>query len=267
MSVLNQIIFRYFLAVILILALMMIAKPKLKVPKKAWPVLIVFAIITQVSIWSFTKGAVLTSIPSLLGSFYIGSIVSATLLGFSVFREKLALKNWIGTFLAILGLYILSKNFVGNQGILYGLAAGSLECITQGIRKYLGGVSKGAILLTSLLGVLAVSLASALMSDNNFYIPELTTTWIGGSIFALLVGIVNILVTYGFRLLPMNVGSVIMSGEIFFGTIFSSIFLATKPTGPELFASIAVLLSILIQNWVIREDNRLVLSIRKMLED
>lgn len=266
MSVINQIIFRYSLAVILILSLVTITKPRLKVPKKSWPVLLVFAIVIQLSIWSFTKGAVLTSIPSLLGSFYIGSIVTGTLLSLSIFREKIALKNWVGTFIAILGLYILSKNFIGNQGIIYGLAAGSAECITQAIRKYLSGVSKGAILLTSLLGVLTVSLVSALISGSSFYLPQLTTTWIGGSIFALLVGAVNITVTYGFRLLPMNVGSVIMSSEIFFGAIFSTIFLSIKPTGSELFASIAVLLSILIQNMVIKADNRLILSIRKMLE-
>lgn len=267
MSVINQIIFRYFLAVVLILSLLAITKPRLKVPKKSWPVLLVFAIITQVSIWSFTKGAVLTSIPSLLGSFYIGSIVSGTMLGLLVFHEKLALKNWVGTFMAILGLYVLSQNFVGNRGILYGLVAGSLECLTQAIRKYLGGVSKGAILLASLLGVLAMSLISALISGYSFYLPQLTTTWIGGSIFAVLVGVVNITVTYGFRLLPMNVGSVIMSGEIFFGALFSTLFLSTKPTGTELFASIVVLLSIVVQNWVIREDTKLVLLIRKMLEN
>ncbi len=220
----------------------------------------------QGSIWSFTQGAVLTSISSLLGSFYIGSIATASVLGRLVFKERVEIKSWVGTLLAVGGLYALMQENTNMAGVIFGLIAGAFESMTQAIRKYLRGVSPGAILLTSVLGILIFSLMTNYVSGNQFRVPVITETWVAGGCFALLLVMVNLLITYGFRRVSMNVGSIIMSSELLFGMLMSVMLLSTNPTTSEVMAATAIMASIIIQNTTVNSDNKVVALTKKMLE-
>lgn len=266
MSVVNQIVFRYSLALVVILALFAVIKPKIVVPRSSWPMLIVLAGLMQGSIWSFTQGAVLTSISSLLGSFYIGSIATSSFLGNLVFKDRVEIKSWIGTLFAVAGLYALVHENTNVTGVIFGLIAGMAESMTQAIRKYLSDVSPGGILLTSVLGVLLYSLLVSIYSDNQLQAPILMGTWVAGSFFAVLLVIVNLAVTYGFRRVSMNVGSIIMSSELLFGMVMSALLLSVRPSINEMVAAISIMVSIIIQNVGVESDNRLVVIVRRVLE-
>lgn len=266
MSVMNQIVFRYSLTLVVILVLFAVVKPRIVVPRNSWPVLILFAGLMQGSIWSFTQGAVLTSISSLLGSFYIGSIATSSILGVLVFKDRVEIKSWIGTLFAVAGLYALAHESTNMTGVIFGLIAGMAESMTQAIRKYLNDVSPGGILLTSVFGVLLYSLLVSIYSDIQLHAPILMGTWVAGSLFAVLLVIVNLAVTYGFRRVSMNVGSIIMSSELLFGMVMSALLLSVRPSINEMVAATSIMVSIIIQNVGVESDNRLVVIIKRLLE-
>lgn len=267
MSVMNQIVFRYTLALGVILVLFAVIRPRIVVPRNSWPVLILLAGLMQGSIWSFTQGAILTSISSLLGSFYIGSIATSSILGSLVFKDRVEIKSWIGTLLAVVGLYVLVHENTNVAGVIFGLIAGMSESMTQAIRKYLHGVSPGAILLTSVLGILVLSLMTNYVAGNQFRVPVITETWVAGGCFALLLVMVNLLITYGFRRVSMNVGSIIMSSELLFGMVMSAMLLSTNPTTSEAVAATAIMASIITQNVAFKSNNRLILLMKRVLEN
>lgn len=267
LDVASQIVFRYSLAIILLIGLIFLAQVKLKIPRKSIPLLISFATLMQMSIWLFTKGAMTTTIPSLLGAFYIGTIVTGTILGSVVFRERLSRKTMVSTVIAILGLYLLSKNSLSNIGMLYGLVAGSIECITHSIRKYLDGVSRGAIALVAMGGVLVFTSIGNALSGLPLGWPTMLQTWWVGIIFAILAVLVNMTLTYGFRATPVNWGSLIMAGEIVFGSLFAWWWLGLSPTNNELVSSWLILMAIVTQNVKVVYNGRLLKTIRQILED
>lgn len=266
LNVASQIIFRYALAIIFLLGLISLTQAKLKIPQKSIPLLILFAILMQIGIWLFTKGAMTTTVPSLLGAFYIGTIVSGTILGSVVFREKLSRKMVVSTTIAIVGLYLLSKNSLSNIGTLYGLAAGSIECVTHSLRKYLVGVSRGVMALVAMGGVLIFTIIGAILNAQSLSWPITLQTWWVGIIFATLAVLVNMTLTYGFRLTPVNWGSLIMAGEIVFGSLFAWRWLGMAPTNNEWISGGLILMAIVAQNVNVEHNGRVIKTIRQMLE-
>ena len=220
----------------------------------------------QLAIWCFTNGAIATTIPSLLGAFYIGAIVSGTILGSMIFRERLSRKAKVATAIAVVGLYLLSQNSLSNTGILYGLAAGSLECITHSIRKYLGGVSRGVMALVAMGGTLAFTSLGAGLTNQSLTWPTLPQTWWVGIIFAILAILVNMTLTYGFRMTPVNWGSLIMAAEIFFGSIMGWWWLGVVPTSDEWVSNGLILAAIMVQNVDVAHNGKVLKVIRQTLE-
>lgn len=262
----SQIIFRYGLAMILYMFVIILTKTKIKIPPSGGMPIFAFGVVLQLSIWLFTRAATLMSIPSLLGYFYIGTIIMGNLLGLFFFREKIASKNIFATVLTIAGLYFLTRSGNANGGELFAIAAGSMECTANAIRKKLHNVSKGTITLISLFSILLFTIIGATISGSAIQVPHYAASWGAGAIFAVLVVLVNILVTYGFRVTQIHLASVIMSLEILFGAVFSVVFMSVFPTQSEVAVGMLLLISVAIQNARVNNESKAVKFVRNILE-
>ena len=96
--------------------------------------------------------------------------------------------------------------------------------------------------------------------------PTHPDTWMVGVVFGLLAVIVNIAVTYGFRKIPINLGSIIMSTEIGFGALFGLIVLGMKPSLTELVTITLITVAVIVQNITIKNDAKILVFVRKILE-
>lgn len=266
LNVPSQIVLRYALAVILLAGLVVGTKVRFKFQRKTVPMLVLFGVLIQAGIWCFTQGALLTTIPSLLGAFYIGSIISGAVIGVLIFRERLSGKSMVATTIAIGGLYWLTKDATSDVGVLYGLVAGLLECTTHSIRKYLSKVSRGMMALVAMLGTLVFTLVSAEISHQPLVWPTQTQTWLVGMVFATLATLVNMTLTYGFRSTPIAWGSILMATEIVFGSLMGWWWLGTAPTSTEWTNNLLILLAIISQNMPVLHNKKVLTFIRNTLE-
>lgn len=267
LSINNQIIFRYGLAGILLCLIIVMTKTRLKITKSSLVPLITFAIFMQLDVFLFTKGVVVGSIQTTLGSLYIGSLIVSSLADLILFKEKITKQKVIINGFALTGLIILiTSKEISMPSVMYGILAGGCETITNIVRKMCKNVSKGVITLFAILGNILVTSSSMLIIREQFTLPTDLKTWIFGILFAFAIIATNILVTIGFRNISMNIGSIIISSEIAFAAIISWILLNHAPTTTDWLVGVCIMIAILIQNVQI-PTAKIVATIKSILEN
>ena len=158
LSLTSQVIFRYSLALVILISMVLVTKAKLKFKKESIMPMLGLALFMQISITNFTKAALLIPISSLIGAFYIGSLVTATLTGIFVYKEKISWTGASSTLLAGLGLWLLTLNGGNFAGLILAIIAGSAESVTQAIRKSAPNLSKGVTAVIAIFGILMFTL-------------------------------------------------------------------------------------------------------------
>ena len=266
LSLTSQVIFRYSLALVILISMVLVTKAKLKFKKESILPMLGLALFMQISITNFTKATLLIPISSLIGAFYIGSLVTATLTGIFVYKEKISWTGASSTLLAGLGLWLLTLNGGNFAGLILAIIAGSAESVTQAIRKSAPNLSKGVTAVIAIFGILMFTLLQNIFNKEVLMIPRLPLTWLVGIVFGLAAVFVNIAVTYGFRKIPINLGSIIMSTEIGFGALFGLIVLGMKPSLTELVTITLITVAVIVQNITIKNDAKILVFVRKILE-
>lgn len=242
----TQVALRGLVAMCAAFILANIKKASFKIPKdKILPVLM-FALSFPLAIIFFTLSVISTKAANSVFTLYIGSLLISFFAGTFFFKEKINLQKILGMIFVVFGLLALIFPFnikLLSAGVIWGLLAGIMEGTTNVLRKYLSKLDRNVILTyqygTAVILALLVALLSGQVMLKAFSWPALLILLIFGLCLALIGNLLN----YGFANFDMNVGTIILSTELFFALIVNYLFLGESPLINEIIGGIFIFLA------------------------
>lgn len=216
----QQIFFRGFIGFVIASLLALSMKKKISfagVPKK---ILIAYSVFFPIVVMLFTFSILSTKLATTLFGFYVGTLTTSLIIGIKFFNEPINIIKKISLSLSFLGLLIYTfplslSSF--NTGLILALVAGSLDAIANALRKYLSNkIDRLLLIVLQMFGMALISIPFVLFTLGNGLPTISMATWIVGVWFGLMLIVVNYLLLYGFSNFDLNLGSIVLSSELFF---------------------------------------------------
>lgn len=246
----QQIAFRNLIALAIALLTILVTRTKVSFRGASPKYLILFGLSFPVGVICYTLSVLNTSIMLSIFSFYLGSILSSLIIGMLIFKEKLTSQKAISLALVILGFSFFAKDFQTlNLGIPLGIIGGIFDVVSNSFRKHLAGKINRVVLtlIPQLGGILVASLF--MLRSGTFYLPTITwSSWIVGLVFGALLFCVNYLLLYGFQHFDLNLGTIAISSEVVFASLFGYLLFAETPSVTDTYGSLLIVLAIIIGN-------------------
>jgi drug/metabolite transporter (DMT)-like permease len=201
---------------------------------------------------AFTFGILMAKVTTVIFGLYAGSLISSLIVGVMWFKEKVSITKMIAFGLVFLGLliyvYPLSSDSL-NLGLGLGLLSGLCDTVVNSTRKYLGDkIDRFALIsLQALTGsVLAICL---MVMNQEFTISSLSA---GSVISGLIYGFITVGVAYlmlvGFQSFDLNLGTIVVSSELIFASLFALLLFGEVPKTTEVFGGIFIMAAIVVMN-------------------
>lgn len=248
----QQIAFRNILAIFVAVAIIVYKKTKVDFSGADKKRVIQFGISFPLSVIFFTYSLVSTKVILGIFSFYVGSIASSYFIGRKFFNEKLTINKAISLILVGLGLtsfIALSPIKKLEIGVVYGLLGGFFDAVSNGYRKYLSG-KVDRILLSSvpLVGGAIIAVIMMVFSSESFSFQISNLSWAVGIVFGISLFVVNYLMFYGFSNFDLNLGTIVVSSELVFASVFALIVFSEAPLPNEVMGALLIIGSIIVAN-------------------
>lgn len=203
---------------------------------------------------AFTISVIEVKIATAVFLLYAASMVSSLVLGTIFFKESLGVQKIIALVLAFIGLWMFGDVLIAlTLGVLAALFSGVCEGFGNVVRKKLKGVDKTTVLLwqffVSAVGalLLAIFLSEPMIKDVSAG-PVIALV-----IFAFLQLGLNNLLLFGFQHFDVNIGTVILSLELFFAAILGFIFFGEALTTNELLGGVAIFVASVVSAWEFKQ--------------
>lgn len=222
----QQVIARSIIAFILAVLIALLLKTKWGYSKKYHSHLALYLFCFAMSTILFTLGVIYTSIATGVFGLYIGSILSAFILGVIMFKEKITFLKAVSIAFVILALLTFILPLSGkilNTGLIISISAGIFDSIGNAFKKYFGGkIERPALIVFQTFSSLLVALGLTIFTHETFATSHLSLINIGmivtyGGIFLA----VAYLSMYGFQHFDLNLGTIIISSELFWAPFFA----------------------------------------------
>lgn len=229
-----QVFVRYIL-VFVFLVLFAYHRKTPRIPKDKLVFAAALGITFALLVLFFTMSVQRTTIANSLFTFYATNLITSFLLGTFILKEKVTTPKIIALLFALAGLSLFSGALLaGSLGIIFGVAGGLCEGVSNVLRKWLTGVDRNAILRMQYgVGTVFVGLVTLFSGDRI-----VRTVSLSGSIITVVFAIVLVvaahLLLYGYQNFDVNIGTVIMSMELVFGALLGYIFFKEIPKSHEL---------------------------------
>jgi drug/metabolite transporter (DMT)-like permease len=218
--------------------------------KNKW--LLLYAIVVPVSVVLYNFSVFHTKIAVTVFSLYIGSILVSLLAGVLIFHEPMNKPKIIALILVIFGLFSFAYPFslsTMNLGFMLGFASGILDGVANALRKNLADKYE-KFSLVFLLMVGGIILSFVLMLSSNvpldFAVRMSPSAWVIGILFGLILMLVNYLTLVGFQNFDLNIGTIIISSELFFALVFGWLVFKEMPAANELFGGLLIMVAIVV---------------------
>ncbi len=229
----------------LIISLIKKSKPFGKVVAKD---LIIFSIIFPISVIFFTLAIFNTKVSLAIFSFYIANLVSSFVLGKMFLDEQVNKSKLISLILILVALSFFTNIFTGftiDNGFVFGLISGVLQTITSIFQKKLNGLDR--LNLVKIQTFTGLIFAIIFMSvTGTLSLPILTAQALVVSLaYGLLFLIISYLLLVGFQKTDINIGSMLVSTELFFGPLFAYLMFRESLSTSEIIGSILVILAVI----------------------
>lgn len=213
---------------------------------------ILLGVISTIIIVFFTIAITEIKIATTICLLYASNISASLCVGTLIFREKLGIQKIIALILAFVGLYLFISPSIAiglGFGTLAAVLSGISEGISNGIRKWLTGTDKITVTIIQFLVITLCSSVLVLFS-NEVSIRVIS----GGAIIALfcfsaLQILLNYFLLYGFQNFDVNIGTVILSLELFFAAILGFIFFSESLGGTEILGGLIIFLASILSAW------------------
>jgi drug/metabolite transporter (DMT)-like permease len=249
---LQQMIFRYFFAVVFALIAIGILKQRLSFAKARPLPLITYVVAFPIELYLFMVAALRIKLSTMIFAFYGASLVFSLILGIVLFKEKLTVLKGISLLLTLVGFIFLGYPFsqVLSVGFLAAVGSGILDAVVNSARKDLGGkVDRFPLILIQSAAAMIAMLALLVLNRQEILPSVSPTSWLISVIFGLLIIAVNYLVLVGFRNFDLNLGTILLSSEMIFTPIFALIAFSEMPALQVIIGGVFIAASIVLVNF------------------
>lgn len=222
----QQVTARSIISCVLALIIFFFLRSSWHIHKRHSKHLIFYLICFALSTILFTLAAIQTTIALSVFGLYIGSILTAFILGALFFKEKLSLLKLISICLVLIALfaftYPFSFHFL-NLGFVIGIGSGIFDGIGNAFKKYFAGkIESPALIALQLFSTLLVALFLILISHQTGSLQPISSlTWIFVLFYGGLFVTASYLSLFGFQHFDLNLGTIITSSELFWAPIFA----------------------------------------------
>lgn len=249
----QQIVLRNIIAVLLSILLILGFRRKIDFKQTPKKYLLAYTFAFPLSIVFFTLSVVMGKIITAIFGLYLASFMISLVVGITIFKEKVTLKKVFALVLVLVALFVYTSpfspyNFL-DRGFLFGVLAGCAEAVANSFRKYLGG-KLDKLVLVAVQGVGALVLGIVLVvAVGQFSLPAVSAfNWFILFIFGSLLVLMTYLTLLGFSNFDLNLGTVVISSELFFGPFFAFLVFAEKPTTFQTIGALLIIAAIVILN-------------------
>jgi drug/metabolite transporter (DMT)-like permease len=213
--------------------------------KRVWG----FGLAFPVSVILWTLAVTYGTVRSAVFGLYFGALISSAFLGWKLYSESLTKYNFFSLLLALVAAVVFSLPFstlAENQlALLLGTIAGCVQSLNLCYRRWLGDVSRPLVVLVQSMGGFFVTLIICFFTSSK--VPQISTaTLVAGLLFGAVVVLVSYLLLIGSKNLEINKGSLILSTELIWATLFAALFLNEIPTPQQSIGCVLLLAALAI---------------------
>ncbi len=187
---------------------------------------------------------------------YAASMTSSLLFGTLFFKESLNLQKGAALVIALLGLWMFSDVLLAlSFGAVAALLSGAFEGVANGIRKGLKGADRTTALLYQFFSTTVfASIAMLLVAEP--IIKEISL-WpvVALIVFAVFQLALNHLLLYGFQHFDVNVGTVILTLELFFAALIGFFFFQETLTAKEVIGGVLIFAASVVTAWEFKKKS------------
>lgn len=254
MSSTQQIALRGLTGFIVALALVLVLRRSWRGIKHADKrFLSLYIICFPLTIYFFVHTLTLTSVTIGTAAFYAGTLISSLALGRIVFKEKITPQKLTAMLLTLLGVAALiwPLNLATfNLGIIYGVTSGVIDALTNTFRKYFSDkVDRYALTTLQMVGIFALGAGLGLVNGQTIIPANLpASVWVLAFIYGGLLASISLLLLYGFSKFDLNLGTIVLSSELFLAPLFVWMIFSEPPTSRELLSALFVFLAVVVVN-------------------
>ncbi|MDQ5900790.1 MAG: hypothetical protein QG583_217 [Patescibacteria group bacterium] len=236
--------YRFLIAFISAFLVLLITRQKISFNKIEPKTLLLFAITFPISVIFFTLSIFNTSVSLAVFSFYLATLVSSFIIGRIYFGEKITKNKKIALFFVLLAVVAFTnpfQNFNVQLGFVFGIISGIFQSIASSFQKIVGKSTNriGLLILQTLTGIVVAMVVLAIIGENFFPLLPMSALLV-----VVFFGIIFLSISYlflvGFKYTNLNVGSILVSTELFFGPFFAFLFLSENLTLIELLGGLFI---------------------------
>lgn len=253
LGVFQQIILRNAIALGFGVVLIFALKKKFDIKNVSKKHLFLYTFAFPTSIVLFTLSILNTQVTTAIFGLYVASLVFSLVAGVLVFAEKITPQKIAALVLVFVALAVynwpLSIEKLTSVGFVFALGAGFAEGLANGFRKYLGGkLDKTFLIAIQAIGALILGLILT-TAAGELSLPVISaSTWVVLFIFGALLIAMTYLTLVGFSNFDLNLGTIVISSELFFGSLFAAIFFSEIPTFTQILGGLLIVAAIAVSS-------------------
>lgn len=250
LSSFQQIFFRGILGFAIAIVFIIIFSRNWSLPKIPRIKLVGYALVYSIAVIFLTLGVLRAKIATTIFGIYTGTLVCSFFIGLKFFGEKLTLTKKVSLSTALIGLlaytFPLTKDGF-SLGLIFAVTGGVLDSVANALRKDLTNkIDRLTLVAIQLLGLAIVSLPFVFFSLDTG-LPQISiTSWLVGLWYGLMLVAVNFLLLYGFARFDLNLGSIVLSSELFFASIIGLLVFGERLKLSEIIGGLLLLVAMAI---------------------
>lgn len=256
-GVFTQISLRFAVATIILLiiskATHQTRKLAIKPPDKKY--FAIFLPIFPLSIIFFASSVLTTKASNAFFYLYATGILNGIILGKVLFKEHVSKQKLAAITIAIVGLYAFTYPFTissVNLGLVFGLLAGIGDSTTNAMRKKLSSYNSNTLIRYQyFIGFIFTAIIAIISQEALVQALDLRAI-ITLLLFSSGITAIGYLTFYGFKYFDLNIGTIVVSSEMFLALIVSAIFLHEFPTSFELLGGFLIFLAVVLVNLTLK---------------
>ena len=253
LTIYQQIVLRNVAAFIITLLIIILTRRLIFDFRKTRKVgLIIYTLAVPLQVIFYNISMLETKIALGTFAYYSGTIIFSIIFGIIFFRERLNFVRVVSGLLALIGLFFFVNPISllsSGLGVAAGFVSGIFDAVGNSCRKeFSGKVDKVfLILLTTLGGILISGLMLFGLRQDAAFIRHISLPILSvGLFFGFLLVVVNYLLLIGFQRFELGMGTVVLSLELFFASLFGLFIFQEIITAREMIGGGFILLAIIL---------------------
>lgn len=250
----QQILFRNSFGLVIGIIILMLSRQSFRsIAGTNKRLLVLYTLTFPISVILFTVSVLQTKVVITLFGLYSGALLTSLLVGLILFKEKLTTTKIVCLALSVIGLLVFVYPFSAEtlgSGFLIALLAGFFDASANSFRKFLSGkVDRNVLVCLQMIGGIIVAAALAIIFQQFAFPATLqASTWFIGLVWGTCLVAISYLLLIGFQSFDLNLGTIILSSELLFGSIFAFIAFHEVAAVTEILGGLIILAAMALAN-------------------